>query len=156
MSKDKKIGKGSIEKDEQLDFSEDNFFKYIQKHKEYNIIDEMLIVEYDYNNSTKEMNFTIIANKLNYGNCIGYFIYCDVPFDRQDDSFLCHPFRLIKNEDRKDNIIKFTGEIVPDNEIIRLILNHISDDNLLKSKWGNTHKTEILAKWIKTLGLFWD
>jgi hypothetical protein len=93
---------------------------------------------------------TVIANKLNYGNYIGYYIKCDIPFDYGKGKGLsCHPFRHI---DAKDE----TGEYVSDNNVTRTLLHNLVDEEALNTQWHHRHKTEVVAKLILSLSHLWD
>jgi len=131
-----------------LDPKSGYFLEEIEKNKESIIINKTIELEYEMGDDKGLLKMTVVANKMNYGKFIGYYIRCDVTYN-YEKGISCHPFRHIKAIDE-------TGEYVSDNNCIRTLLNNLVDEEALNTQWGSHHKTEVVANLILSLSYLWD
>ncbi len=138
------------------------FLKYCEKESEA-VIHDKIIETTCYKDEKKYKNkMHVLAYKLKHAKHIGYIIKTEIPFNLTNEAKMAnvHPFRLISKkiqieEDKNNGGIISIGEIVPDNEMTRMLLDHLTDMEKLK-EYGTTKKTDTIARIIKALSLFWD
>jgi hypothetical protein len=100
----------------------------------------------------KEMKLFIKANRRDYGPFIAYGITTSEPCVGMPSEL--HPLSMV---DALSHPVAYISDIVPDNEMMRKILNYISlDDDELEKLFPKGHPLDTRARLIYSLEIFFD
>ncbi|CAH6421080.1 Hypothetical protein KVN_LOCUS125 [uncultured virus] len=132
-----------------INIKNSDFYNYVEKHKKNTIINKQMQISIPKN----KFNIRIYSNTFDYGSYIGYIIKVDKNKKEMGSKVYNHPFYFLDDHDIYNDGLD-TGNIIPDNNFTRELLDLICQNN--EQDFGYNNKILSIAILIRILNLFWD